>query len=712
MILFLEDWNIKHPSAIADINTKNVSWLRTAKLYQAMGVKNYAFMLALHNPMLQNVDPFDPNLTQEQIIAVVVEAKENPWYFFRELLRVSAQGSEAIRIRANRYNISLWWLFFNHIQSFSILQRQVGKSVSIFGLVTYILELAGVSTDIHLLTKDDDLRTKSVKDIKDMIDELPWYMRLKNKSDAYNTEKITINELGNTLHTSVAQPSVKGALKLGRGLTVAIHLIDEFNFIKNIEITLPALLASASAARDSAKAAGSHYGNIFTSTPGYLSSPEGRFGKQVYGDCLRWVELLYDSKNEDELVELIKKNNHSGKLQVLLEFNHRQLGYTDEWLRQKIIDAMATGDKAEAEFLLKWPEGNESSPIPKKLLERIINSMVPDPIITITKYGYIIRWYVKQYEVDNKLNNRKLIMSLDTSDAIGNDDIAMTLRDVTSGEIVGAGLYNETNLVTFSNWLAEFLIEYDNVTLVIERRSSGVTIIDNLLLLLPNHGIDPFKRIFNWVTDGYYTNNEYKNVVDAPLNIKYNALNKYRKEFGYATSSSGRSSRDNLYGAAFNAVIKYTCDTIRDKDIIHQLTSLVRKNDRIDHVEGEHDDLVISLLLGYWFLTQAKALDKYGLSPRTILTTVSNTILEEEGGIEAIQRKEEQANLLKEIDRLVNVLKNEKETYKSELILNRIKLLYKGLDKDTSKKFNIESLIDDIKRNNAYNTAKLKFSFI
>lgn len=712
MILFIDDWHNKHPSAIVDIDTKNKSWVRIAKIYQAMGVRNHAFMLALHNPTLKNIDPFDPNLTQEQMIAVVIEAKENPWYFFRELLRVSAQGSEAINIRANRFNIALWWLFFNHIQTFSILQRQVGKSVSIFGLVTYILELAGISTDIHLLTKDDDLRVKSVKDIKDMIDELPWYMRLKNKTDAYNTEKITINELGNTLHTSVAQPSIKGALKLGRGLTVAIHLIDEFNFIKNIEITLPALLASASAARDSAKAAGAYYGNIFTSTPGYLSSPEGRFGKKIYGDCLRWNETLYDSKDEEELIELIKKNNHSGKQQILLEFNHRQLGFTDEWLKQKITEAMATGDKAEAEFLLKWPEGNESSPIPKELLERIINSMIPDPIIDITKYGYIIRWYVKQNEVDNKLSNRKLIMSLDTSDAIGNDDIAMTLRDVTSGEIVGVGLYNETNLVTFSNWLADFIIDYENVTLIIERRSSGVTIIDNLLLLLPNHGIDPFKRIFNWVTDGYYTNDEYRNIVDAPINNKINILNKYRKEFGYATSGTGRASRDNLYGSAFNAVVKYTCDTIRDKDIIHQLSSLVRKNDRIDHIDGEHDDLVISLLLGYWFLTQAKSLDKYGLSPRVILTTVSNAMIEEEGGREVIAKRQEQTLLLKEIDKLVSMLKTEREYHKSELLLNRIKLLHKDLDKDISKKFNIESLIDDIKRSNIYNTSKLKFSLI
>ena len=111
MILFLDDWVSKHPYAILDLQTKNTSWIRLAKIYQTMGIKNHAFMLALHNPSLQNIDPFDPDLTQDQMIAISVEAKENPWYFFREILKLSAQGSSSVPVRANRFNVALWWLF-------------------------------------------------------------------------------------------------------------------------------------------------------------------------------------------------------------------------------------------------------------------------------------------------------------------------------------------------------------------------------------------------------------------------------------------------------------------------------------------------------------------------------------------------------------------------------------------------------------------------
>lgn len=700
MILFKQDWK-KYPSAIPDLSTSNKSWLRLAGLYKGMGIANHGFHLALHNPDLQGVDPFDNDLTSEQMVAISVECKENPWYFFREVLRVPTPGSaENIRIRANRANIASWWLFFNHVTSLLIQNRQSGKSLSMTALDVYILSIAGMSTDIHLLTKDDDLRMKTVAMVKEMIEELPWYLKLKSKKDTYNTEKLTIERLGNVYHTSVAQASPKAANNIGRGLTVAIHKIDEFAFIKNIDITLPSLLASSSSARDSAKTHGSFYGNTFATTAGYLSSPEGRFAYKVYKECCRWSETFYDSTDEEELYTIVKKNSPSGKDQVLLEFNHRMLGYTDEWLKQKITDAMADGVKAEAEFLNIWAEGNESSPISKEHLKIINDSAVNDPYTTITTYGYIIRWYVPEYEVNNKLCDRTLVMGLDTSDAVGNDDIAMTIRDTQTGEIVAAGVYNETNLITFANWLTEFLIEYDNITLIIERRSSGVTIVDNLLLLLPTHGIDPFKRIFNWVTNDADVNDVYRQIITNPYTCKDpNVINKYRKEFGYATAGIGRSSRDNLYGLAFNTMVRYTGHLTRDKTLISQLNTLVRRNDRIDHEVGEHDDAVISSLMIIWMLTQAKNLSHYGINPRHILTTVSNMMIEEQGGQDAILKREQQQIIEKEIEQLLETIRVSKNQVLTDKLITRIKFLSKDLDQDElNNKFNIESLISSIKK--------------
>lgn len=584
MVLFFEDWK-KHPGACLHLKTKNKSWVRVCGLLKSMGVQNHAFPLALHNPKLENVDPFDPNLSGELQTAIAMEVTVNPWYFFREIVRLKGDTM----MEANRFNIALWWMFFNHITVLGLAPRQTGKSTSIWALDTYILETA-MNTEIHLLTKDDSLRVKSIRDIKSVMEGLPFYLNVKSKKDTYNTEQISVGAFNNVYHTAVARSSEVDAASIGRGLTVACHRIDEFAFIKNIEVTLSSLMPTATKARESAKANNLPYGNIFTTTAGYLNTKEGEYGYKVYNECLKWRETLFDCKDLPTLEDTIKKNCPGRNNNVLLEMNHRQLGKTDEWLRENIRIAMVEGERAEAEFLNVWSRGNESCPISKEMLEVIHNSVIKDPYTWISKYGFIVNWFLPIKEV----KSRQLVVGLDTSDAIGNDDIAMNIRDPYTGEVIGCGLFNETNILTFSEFLIELFLEFDNIAvMVIERKSTGSSIIDNLIKMLPLHGLDPFKKLFNWVVNNAQEKKEYMaEVINKSLSARSpDVYIKYKKEFGYATSATGRSSRDNLYGTVFTSMIKYTGKYVRDEVLARQLAGLVRRNGRIDHRPGEHDDM-------------------------------------------------------------------------------------------------------------------------
>lgn len=586
MILFLQDWK-KFPRAVVDIHTRNKSWLRLAGLLKSMGIKNHGFILALHNPDLAGIDPHDPTISDDTRKAIAIESAINPWYFFREVARLRGN----IMVEANRLNIAMWWMFFNHQTTLCIAPRQIGKSSAVWLLDTYILEVAGMNTELHLLTKDDNLRVKSIRDIKAIIEYLPWYMNLKSKKDTYNTEQITVGALNNVYHTAVARSSEVDAASIGRGLTVACHRIDEFAFIKNIEVTLSSLMPTATKARESAAKKGLPYGNIFTTTAGYLSTKEGEYTfTKIYSECLKWRETFYDCEDNNRLVDMIRKNSPGRSMNTLIEMNHRQLGKTDEWLRENIRIAMVDGERAEAEFLNIWSRGNESCPISKEMLEVIHNSVIKDPYTWISKQGYILNLFVSLDE----FKSRQLIVGMDTSDAIGNDDIAMIIRDPYSGEVLGSGLFNETNILTFSEFLVDLFVEFTNIAvMVIERKSTGSSIIDNLIKLLPLHGIDPFKKLFNWVVNNAQEKKEYMTDV---LNKSLSSRNpevyiKYKKEFGYATSAIGRSSRDNLYGSVFTSMIKYTGKYMRDEVLARQLAGLVRKNGRIDHRPGEHDDM-------------------------------------------------------------------------------------------------------------------------
>lgn len=713
MILFKEDW-AKYPEAIPDYNTKNKSFLRLAGVYKSMGIDNCEFMLALHDRSLVGVNPRDENLDLETIGRITEELAINPWYFFREVVRLPATaGPDPVPLQGNRGNISLYWLFFNHITSLLIQPRQTGKSVSTDCLMVYLFGIATVSTDISLLTKDDNLRTKNVARVKSVLEELPFYLKFKSGKDTYNTEKISLSKLNNNYMTNVAQASEKAALNIGRGMTNAINHIDEIAFISNIHKTLPALLAASGAARDSAQAAGAYYGNVFTTTAGYLSSESGKFAKGIYDSCLRWSEKLFDCKDLKHLRETIVKNNPSKHDRVLLEFNHRQLGYTDDWLRGKISDAMSSGEDAGADFLNLWAEGSESSAIPKNILSIIKASLINEPFTEISRYGYITRWYMPEHQLKNNFNNRKAVACLDTSDAVGSDDIALVIRDVSTGETLGAGTYNETNLISFSEFVCDMLVRYPNLTLIIERKSSGVAIIDNLLRLLPALGIDPFARIFNWVVNDAETNETYyREIVARPTYRRDPSLYvKYRKQFGYATSGAGRSSRDNLYGVALLASTKYTASTVRDAVLVNQLAGLVKKNGRIDHSYGNHDDMVVSWLLGYWFLLEAKNKEFYGIPKNLVLTSVAAAMIDEEGGQEMVIAKAKQLRIKAEIDFLAEQIKKEKNAFRVIDLTNRLRHKFKDIDTKIIQNYNIESLLETIhlekKRSNygTYNAA-------
>lgn len=244
MVLFLDDWK-KYPGCIIDYETSNKSFLRLAGLYKSMGIKNHSFILQLHNPLLQGVDPFDPNLTIEQMAMIAEECQKNPFYYFRSIVRVGATGSpDPVMIEGNRGNIALWWLFFNHITVLLIQCRQTGKSLSMDCLANYIRCIGATNTDMLLLTKDNNLRVRNIQRLKDLQSYLPYYLNLKTRDDADNTEKLTCVALNNVQYTAVGQASEEGARKVGRGLTLAINFIDELAYIAGLRVLLSSMLAS------------------------------------------------------------------------------------------------------------------------------------------------------------------------------------------------------------------------------------------------------------------------------------------------------------------------------------------------------------------------------------------------------------------------------------------------------------------------------------
>lgn len=828
MILFKKDWE-EHPYAIPDYETKNQSFLRLAGLLKYMGIENNTFLLALHDTTLKGIDPHDESLPPEIIHKIAIECNVNPWYFFREVMRLPPpSGVNPVMLRANRANISAVWLFFNHMTYMLLQPRQTGKSAIVQGIFTWLLQIATINNTIAILTKDDVVRKDGIEKIKGIMEYLPRYLDLRTRKDSNNTENITILNLGNKLQTLVPNASKARASNVGRGMTITSVNIDEFAFVQNIEEILGSLMPTLTAAREVAKDIDAPYGTIFTTTPGYLSTVSGKYAYNFYNGCYRWNEILFDSHDRNELESVIIKNSPCKKPYILLEYNHRQLGFTDEWLKEQITNSVLSPQQIESEFLLIWGDATETSPLSKDVIATLKQNIRYDFSSTISEYGYVTRWYITNEELENIIKTRHIIIGLDTSDAVGSDEIGLVMRDSYNAEVIAVGNFNETNLIVFSQWICDLLLEFENSVLVIERKSSGVVIIDNLILLLLAKGQDPFKRIFNWIVNDCNANPKYKEILDIPFYRRdRNVYEIYRSKFGFATTASGRQGRDKLYGAVFNASTKYTAYSVRDKQLTSQLLSLEVRNGRIDHKNGGKDDMCftgdmlvrtingnipikdlnlgdlvltrqgykpivkifkreaevitkygitgtpdhpfitpkgivkfkdikdedeiyiwkdkllntiaknitdiqssndtktkkeivynltidecheyfvndvlvhncVGWLLAFWFLSYAENKKYYGINPQLVMINVNNFMIDEQGGIEEIERKNKHEETLKEITNLVEDFSTSKDEVNRYVLLNKIRKLYEELNdyKVNVNTLNIDQLIDNIK---------------
>lgn len=702
MILFLSDWS-RYPGSKPNYDTKNESYLKLAGTYYAMGVKNYAFMLALHDQSLKDVDPFSPFLTELEMVKIAIECKINPWYYFREIAKVPARsGSDAVPLLANRGNIALYWCFFNHVMTYLVQIRQTGKSISTDVLDSYLLNIRCRGTTINLLTKDDALRSENIQRLKDIIDEMPFYLKQRSKKDLDNTELINISSLGNWYKAHLPQKAKKFALNTGRGMSSPIFRVDEGPFQANIEISLPAALAAGVAMRNKARANNEPYGTTLTTTAGKKDDPDGRYFYQQICAAAEWTEKFFDAKDATELEVMIRAVSRGlkekmrvgdevirGEFAVNITMNHRQLGYDDAWLLTALEETKSVGDAADRDFFNRWTSGSLSSPLSIQQMEIIRGSQKEPLYVEDCKIGSFrvpCRWYIPKDSIEMYMAKNSSILSADTSDGAGGDDISLSLTDVKTGMLIASFNVNQVNLLAFSEWVCErWIIQCPNVTLIPERRSSAIALIDHLLLILPDRGIDPFKRIFNRIVNDPDENKTAYEEIKLPLSRRpHDIYVRYKKAFGWATSGGGMTSRSDLYSTTLISAARNCGHMVNDKTTIDQILSLETRNGRVDHAPGEHDDAVIGWLLGHWMLTKAKNLVHYGIQVTDILSR--NRGGSENGGVltkeqrEQIFYRDKIKDLLGKLEQEQNEIismkiENELRFYNSKLIIEENEVL-------------------------------------
>lgn len=684
-ILFKSDWQ-KYPNAIIHYETKNITFLRLAEIYYKMGISNNAFHLSLLDPTLRNVDPYDPDLSIQMKGRIVKECKLNPWYVFREVLRIPVPGSLVpTRFRADRANIALYWLFFNHVMTLIVIMRQTGKTTLLMSLVTGILNFWSSNTFINLLTKSESLKVETLAKVKALFEELPDYLNFSDKKDIFNSDEVRIRDLGNVFKGNLSSSSPKQAEKVGRGFTSPINIIDEAAFVENIAIAMSAMLMSGNAAREYARQFKKMYGTILATTAGNIDDRDGNYVYNLAMNSTSWDEHLFDCENEEDLNETILKNSSASKNSIKrpivnITMSYRQLGYDEEWLKRRLAENISTPENIERDIFNQWLSGSTLSPIPKEYLDLIKENVIEQPRVEFyAPYNYLLRWYITEDDMEARIaNGNSFIIGIDTSDAVGRDDIAFIMRDHTSGQVLCAAVFNDLNLITLADFFVSFLIKYEKAVMIIERRSSAATIIDYIIQKLLLNEINPFTRLYNTI---FQDKDKYAKEFEEVTKAKYyndEIFIKYKKHIGFVTSGSGVTSRSELYSSTLISMLKYTGNCIYDQKLINQISALIIKNNRIDHPEGGNDDLVIASLLSYWMLINGKNLNLYGIDVNSLLKHNKVYLAEKYSVVEDDYSDQEVIELEHKFNELIENYKKES----NDIIARQIELKIKKLAAD------------------------------
>lgn len=716
MILYLKDWDKKeNRGAIVHTSTKNQSFIDLANVFKKMGLKNYYFHLALHDPDLEFVDPFADNLSPQMIVKIANEIAINPWYFFREIAQTPDSTSDnRMFFRANRANISLFWCFFNHCQYFLIQPRQTGKSYSTDIIMMYLLCFRK-SLKLLLYTKDSQLRMLNVIRLRTLIATLPAYLNPLTRKDSNNSEGITVLNNNNYYNTIIAQESEDAAYKKGRGNTVEVRQCDEVAFCKLNYITIPSMGSAMDAARMNALAQGKETASIFTTTAGKKDTPHGRWAYEVWNESAQFDEKYYDSFNAEEFEKRVRADSNPsdplaktfGLFQVQGTFSHRQLGYTDEWLIENMSRNKVTGEDALRDYYNVWTSGTESSPFTVEQAQMIKNSETDPLFRDIGKFGIVINWYVNQHELSDLFNHCPIIVGLDSSSAIGKDACSLTFVNALDLNIIGTASINKVNLFQYAQWLCDLIIRFPKLLLVPENRSSAQGIIDFLIETLPAHGINPFKQIFNTIVHEKDENQRTFLNMDAHPNPA-SVANMYRNTFGYSTSGKGRYSRDNLYGETFYRAIDIIADKVKDKKLIRELLGLVIIDGRIDHGSDkeDHDDQVISWLLACWFIFNGRNVGYYNINRGRFLSNVVSA--GEEVDPEKMMKMREQEALKDKISAMYEELSNTEDHFEFAKLEKTIRLLESRLTPESRSQLamSVSGMIEDLKETRRINAMK------
>jgi hypothetical protein len=564
--------------------TKNKSFLRMHKFLKDQGIRNNKFFLVLYDQLLENVDPYhvtDPNLRAR----IIRECKINPWYFLREVARLNVPGG-TIQYELHRGNLALTYCLLNNLSVVELLPRQNGKTVGVNFVMAWTFFFGTKNSDIVYANKKLSDAEKNLQRFEDIIRLLPpWLIEQKHpKKDHENFQNFTRKEhLNNAINVIPSANSEEDADKLGRGLTIPILWCDEFAFLDYNWVMYAAAAPALSAASEAAAKNASPHWKCITTTPNSIDLPAGQYCKTtIINGAVDFDEKIFYDLPVSELADYVDKNSENDFVHI--EFTWQQLGRDQKWYRKQCRELNNDRLKIKREIDLEWTLSSDKSPFTEEELETVDRYIVKEeqemfmPIFDTGNHKLTLLETVDFYA--------PVILSCDVGAGSGDDFSTMTVLDAFDGHTIGYFRSNRIVPLPFARIVGKVSERiFPNSTIVVERNSYGLDVITTLL----ENPITKPKVFYTVVRD----NKPDGSLIKGP---------KEKREYGVSTNVS---SRDSMISNLFLYVAEEP-SKLRSRWIHKQLKTLERKkNGKVEHTQGEHDDDIFSYLIGRYAMTFA-----------------------------------------------------------------------------------------------------------
>lgn len=593
---------------IIDTKTSNQSFLNVHCQLKLLGIKNNDFFLLLLNPLLQGVNPHDPNISPELAMMVVEECRQNIWYYLREVVRIPEQGTGTVPFQLDRGTLAAAYCFIHDINFYITKPRQTGKSVGLCVLMSWAFKFGITNGGFAFYANTEKNCKANLKRMKTYISLLPSYMANmgtvvtdntgKKKRKTNNIKSYEEPLTGNNATVMGCSISESVAEELGRGETHNFELYDEAEFISFIETIVQVSGMAFTKASENAQKNGMHSCRIFATTPGDLSDEKKcQSAMKIVNDALVWEESLYNIP----VSEFKKKVATKSAYQVVyIEYSYRQLGLGEAWFRRACSNVGNNVNKIRREILLQRFSGNNQSPFSMEdITELDENIQHPHHTVEFGQRGlYKLQFYVPEEEIKTK---RIYFIGLDPSDGTGSDYYGMTVVDPYTFDTI-----MEFKSQYMSPQGCKELLEYimtkwfSRAILCVESNRNGLTIID---YFKESSIIRPRLYASSEATlEAVLAKDQYDDIgflKDEMVRRKY---------FGIKTTST---SRDMMMGILTDSV-RFRKDILKSENLVTDIKNLVLKNGVIKAASGKHDDCVMSWCIAMYTIYFGEKLERYG----------------------------------------------------------------------------------------------------